>query len=707
MTRTLKVRPLALAISLAAAGQAYAVGTGTIAGGTGTITQQGSVTNVNQTSDKLIVNWNNMDVGAGQTLNFNQPTQTAAVLNRVQSGNPTEILGALNAQGRVFVVNPNGVLIGSGAKVNVGSLVASTLDITDADFNRGRYIFSGTGKGKVTNEGTINAAESVALLGANNVSNVGTITAGSNIAMVSGGAVQLTFPSYGNMTVALSRGSVDALVRNGGLVRSTGGSIELRAWAIDAITRSVINNTGTLEATYVNSASSRKNASVTLESRGTGNVDIGGTVRVADAKSRIDVQGNQVNVGRDATLSSKGDIYLTSTTNTNIDGNLDASQGVLWLASKATSQGDTSTIKADGVLLSDLTASRTAVSEFDLTRGRNDIGWLEVNAKSAKVATVGDTTLGGVSTVGDLSVSSQKDLFINSAVTSGGNASLVAQNIKRNGTSPTNKTVSAGANVTLDAKDSIDLDIVRAGSWADATVTAQNGSINVARYVSGGTANVAAKGDIRLGSIDGSKSDVTSSAGNVTLDGGYALAGLNVTAQKDIVLNGVVNANNATMTAENIKRGQVNGGGTINATAGDVTLNARNNIDLDTVSVGRSNSATLTAQNGSVNVSRAVSAGNNVAVSGKGNVNLASVSAANASVASSNGGVSIASLNTFGNTNISAGAPGITLGTASVRGDLALKSTGKLKQTGLLSLGGNLAWDLAADSADPKIYRRY
>ena len=96
-------------------------------------------------------------------------------LNRVIGADPSVILGRLSANGQVFLVNPNGVLFGAGAVVNVGGLVASTLDISDADAMAGRYRFSQAGAGAVINQGEIHAPGGSVALMARRVSNEGSI----------------------------------------------------------------------------------------------------------------------------------------------------------------------------------------------------------------------------------------------------------------------------------------------------------------------------------------------------------------------------------------------------------------------------------------------------------------------------------------------------------------------------------------------------
>jgi filamentous hemagglutinin family protein len=110
---------------------------GAVVAGTAGISQAGAVTNINQSSQKAVINWQGFSVGAQNTVNFNQPNSSAATLNRVIGNERSVIDGAINANGQVFIVNSAGVLFGKGAQVNVGGLVASTLDISNNDFMAG------------------------------------------------------------------------------------------------------------------------------------------------------------------------------------------------------------------------------------------------------------------------------------------------------------------------------------------------------------------------------------------------------------------------------------------------------------------------------------------------------------------------------------------------------------------------------------------
>ena len=114
-------------------------------------------------SDKAIINYTSFDITRPEVVQFIQPNSSASVLNRIQSANPTNINGTLLANGRIFFVNPAGVIFGAGARINVNQLVASSLNITDSDFIDGQYNFAG-GNGSVINRGDI-TAEEVYLIG--------------------------------------------------------------------------------------------------------------------------------------------------------------------------------------------------------------------------------------------------------------------------------------------------------------------------------------------------------------------------------------------------------------------------------------------------------------------------------------------------------------------------------------------------------------
>jgi filamentous hemagglutinin family protein len=225
---------------------------GTISVGTGTIVTNGSNEMViKQTTDKLGINWQSFNVGADGHVIFDQPGTSSVALNRVIGTDGSAILGKIDANGQVILINPNGVIFGKDAKVNVGGLVASTMDLTDANFKAAKYKFAaGTTKGDVVNEGSIQAAEGgyVAILG-RSVKNNGLIKAQLGMAaLAAGDAVKLDFSGDSLINVQVTKSALKSLAENHGLIQADGGSVLMTARATNSLMETVVNNDGVLQA---------------------------------------------------------------------------------------------------------------------------------------------------------------------------------------------------------------------------------------------------------------------------------------------------------------------------------------------------------------------------------------------------------------------------------------------------------------------------
>jgi filamentous hemagglutinin family protein len=229
---------------------------GSVKVGSGSISQAGSQLTVQQTSQRLGLDWQSFNIGSSATVNFRQPGRDAIALNRVIGNSGSEIFGHLNANGQVFLVNPSGVLFAPGAQVDVGGLVASSLDLSPQDFAAGRYRFtssSGTPTGAVSNFGTLNATDGgyVALF-APQISNAGSIAVRTgSVMLAAGSAVTLDITGSGLLSAVVTHGASQALVNNSGNISAEGGSIRLDAKAADALAGSLVNNSGTLAANSI------------------------------------------------------------------------------------------------------------------------------------------------------------------------------------------------------------------------------------------------------------------------------------------------------------------------------------------------------------------------------------------------------------------------------------------------------------------------
>jgi filamentous hemagglutinin family protein len=253
----------ALALSALASMNATADPTGgQIVTGNGSIVKAGNSTTINQHSQQLALNWQSFNVGASESVNFIQPSAAAIAVNRIFDSNASQIFGKLNANGQVYLINPNGVLFGKGAQVNVGGLVATTLNLHDDSLNGKQHSFSGDGKGSIINQGNITAATGgyVALIG-NSVSNQGTISAHlGSVALGAGSAATLTFSGNSLVAMRVDQSLLNNLADNGGLIRADGGSVMLSAGAKDSLLASVVNNSGVIEARSVEN----RNGSIVL-----------------------------------------------------------------------------------------------------------------------------------------------------------------------------------------------------------------------------------------------------------------------------------------------------------------------------------------------------------------------------------------------------------------------------------------------------------
>lgn len=215
--------------------------------GQASISQSGSAMTVQQGSDKAIINWNTFNIGSQASVHFQQPSSSSVALNRVLGSDASAIHGSLTANGQVYLVNPNGVLFAPGAQVNVGGLVASSLNISDQDFLEGKARFAREGAtGGILNQGQINA-QYVALL-APEVVNEGVITAKmGTVAMAAGEAVTLDIAGNTLIGVQVEQASIDTLVANRHLVKAEDGSVIMSARSAYELLGQVVNS-GSVEA---------------------------------------------------------------------------------------------------------------------------------------------------------------------------------------------------------------------------------------------------------------------------------------------------------------------------------------------------------------------------------------------------------------------------------------------------------------------------
>ncbi len=218
-------------------GGQFVAGQGAIAGSTNGLT-------INQTTSHGIVTWGSFSIGAGNTVQFNNGT--GATLNRVTGGNISQIDGRLNATGSVYLINPQGVVIGPGGKVVTnGSFVASTRDVDSSAFMSGGPLTAdGSSNGDVVNAGTITSSTGDAILVGRSVTNSGTISAPNGTAKLAAGNQIILQPVGGDFGIVVAGGTGDAT--NSGTIKAAQAALAAAGGNVYAL---AANNGGLISAT--------------------------------------------------------------------------------------------------------------------------------------------------------------------------------------------------------------------------------------------------------------------------------------------------------------------------------------------------------------------------------------------------------------------------------------------------------------------------
>ncbi len=226
---------------------------GNVIAGSATIAHQGSTTTISQGSDRAIINWRDFSVGAGDLTRFLQPGANSATLNRVTGGNPTEILGRIEANGSVYVLNPNGVLVGrSGVIATGGTFAVATRELDDARFMAGdTRAYSGNSSGAVTNLGTIDAGGDAIFIG-RTVRNAGGVRAAGSAVLAAGDEIFLQRQSDDTLRVQFVRGTGAAAPAGEGVAQEgTIDAVQAELAAAGGIYALAINAGGSINATGV------------------------------------------------------------------------------------------------------------------------------------------------------------------------------------------------------------------------------------------------------------------------------------------------------------------------------------------------------------------------------------------------------------------------------------------------------------------------
>jgi fibronectin-binding autotransporter adhesin len=611
---------------------------GTVTSGSAVIAQNNNTLNINQSSQKAIINWSTFDVGSAATVNFNQPNSQASTLNRVNSASKSMIDGAVNSNGTVIFVNPNGIVFGKGAQVNTGSIVATTMNITDQEYlsENNKKIFSGSAKGKIVNNGTITAnnIDGYIALMAPQVKNQGVVIAnmsGNNsIALVSGEKVTLTFQGEQLLNVNVDASTIKSLIKNKNLIQTNGGQVIIAANAASDLKSSVLVNTGTVSADGLNvkggriyltastikqqgivTASAKSNSSGTRVEGGTivaqantiklkagsqtlATGDNGGGVITLSAAKLVNVKANAV-VDASANTSGNGGSINIDAPTVKVMGKLFANGGNLF--------GNGGSIN---IIANDFVTAASSVIKAGSQVTNGVAGNLSISMPNINITQVFASLISSALNTTNVILNALSEVYFTLANSASSNAAII--NLLQGVV--IYKTTSNRTGLQLNAEGSIYVAgqvVADEGSLLDVVLSGNNTiSINELAKLVASSVTINSK----QGEVDLNGASLTSAGGNIniTAKGDINIVNLNVVASNpidggEIIIassNGIVNLQQSFIQTN----GGVGRGGTISITANqDVAV-----LNTNVLANGGENGGqvVIVSEGGDVNLNQAL-----------------------------------------------------------------------------------------------------
>ena len=435
---------------------------GVVRSGSGSVTQNGKEMTIRQDSGRLAMDWTGFSVGKDETVRFQQPGKDALALNRVTGNQQSVIDGSLLSNGHVLLVNPNGVVIGKNASIDVGGLVASTAQVKDnfmKEFGNstGAFSLGGISDGKIINEGTIKAEGGLVAFHAAKVENSGTISnTGGSAVLAAADTLTLTPDADGKLNFTVDGKAAEASALNKGSITADGGTIVMTADSASDVMSTVVNNSGTLQARTL-----RKNekGQILLEGGDKGQVEVSGTLDASGTEEgqsagNIKVIGEKTIVHDGTNLLARGNVdggkietsgdVLNLGDNLNIDAKGVNGKAGEWLLDPLdviiADKDPTTTSNYDK-------ADKKTAADSDFTKGSASIGYNDPAATDANVSSV-NSAVTWISTAMVEKMLNEGTSVTVQAVATNGNANIIVSN-------DIDKTAGGDATFTLDAMRNI------------------------------------------------------------------------------------------------------------------------------------------------------------------------------------------------------------------------------------------------------------
>lgn len=467
-----------LAMALGGSVQAMPSG-GTIRSGNGSIVEQGQTMTVQQNSNRMAIDWTQFNIAKNETVRYAQPDKNAVALNRVTGGQQSLIEGNLNANGHVFLVNPNGVVFGKNASVDVGGIVASTARLADDTMNRFgssqdslNLAVDNENNAAVINEGTIKAQGGLVALHASNVENSGTIANdGGMVALTAAKNLNLSSDADGKLNFTVDGTLARAQSLNSGTLKADGGYVVMTAKSAGDVLSTVVNNSGTIEAKTL-----RKNekGQILLDGGDNGQVEVSGTLDASGTEEGQDA-GSIKAIGQKTIVHDGTQLLARGNVN---GGKIETSGDVLNLGNSLNIDAKGITGKAGEWLLDPLdviiadndptttsnyeNSEKKTAADSDFTNGSASIGYNDPDATTANASSVNSAVTWISTDMVEKMLNAGTNVTIQAAATNG-SANIIVKN-------DINKTAGDDATFTLDAMRNITV---------NGNITSTAGKLNV------------------------------------------------------------------------------------------------------------------------------------------------------------------------------------------------------------------------------------
>ncbi|MBU0744833.1 MAG: filamentous hemagglutinin N-terminal domain-containing protein, partial [Gammaproteobacteria bacterium] len=271
---------------------------------------------ITQQSQKGIIDWQSFSIGTAEHTHFAQPGANAITLNRVVGANISSILGRLTATGKIFLVNPSGIIFGPNSRIDVAGLLATTANISNEDFLAGNYYFvQGPGGGRIINQGYIKAAENgLVFLVAPLVENTGVIEANLGKVVLGSTPANSTYvlDFYGDQLLQFAISSdigtdINNSITQSGKIIAHGGKVLLTANTAKSVVDQAINMSGIIEANTIAS----KHGEIVLLGGDKGTVSVTGKLiargeKEGESGGAIRIQGERIGLFQNAIIDVSG-----------------------------------------------------------------------------------------------------------------------------------------------------------------------------------------------------------------------------------------------------------------------------------------------------------------------------------------------------------------------------------------------------------------